>query len=42
MRTNVVIIGAGPAGALLSQILHNAEIDHVVLERQTRDYVLTR
>ncbi|MGZ0218300.1 MAG: 4-hydroxybenzoate 3-monooxygenase [Acidimicrobiales bacterium] len=42
MRTNVVIIGAGPAGALLSQILHNAEIDHVILERQTRDYVLTR
>ena len=42
MRTNVVIIGAGPAGALLSQILHNAEIDHVVLERQTRHYVLTR
>ncbi len=42
MRTNVVIVGAGPAGSLLSQILHRAGIDHVVLERQTRDHVLGR
>ncbi len=42
MRTKVVIVGGGPAGMLLSQILHRAEIDHVVLERQTRNYVLGR
>ena len=42
MRTQVAIVGAGPAGTLLSQILHRAGIDSVVLERQSRDYVLTR
>lgn len=42
METKVAIIGAGPAGALLSHILGRAGIDNVVLERQSRDYVLGR
>ena len=39
MRTQVGIIGAGPAGLLLSQLLHLQGIDSVVLERRARDYV---
>lgn len=42
MRTQVVIIGGGPSGLLLSQLLHVRGIDSVVLERKTRDYVLSR
>ncbi|HHX88382.1 MAG TPA: 4-hydroxybenzoate 3-monooxygenase [Paracoccus sp.] len=42
MRTQVAIIGGGPSGLLLSQLLMRAGIDTVVLERQTRDYVLGR
>ena len=42
MRTQVAIIGAGPAGLLLGQLLHKAGIDAIILERQTGDYVLTR
>ncbi len=42
MRTQVGIIGAGPAGLLLSQLLHLKGIDTVVLERRSRDYVLGR
>jgi p-hydroxybenzoate 3-monooxygenase len=42
MRTQVVIVGAGPSGLLLGQLLHRAGIDHVILERQTGDYVLGR
>jgi p-hydroxybenzoate 3-monooxygenase len=42
MKTQVGIIGGGPAGLLLSQILHVNGIDSVILERQTRDYVLGR
>jgi len=42
MRTQVVIIGGGPAGLLLGQLLHKEGIDAVVLERKTREYVLTR
>ncbi len=41
-RTQVGIIGAGPAGLLLSQLLERAGIDSVVLERRSRDYVLGR
>jgi p-hydroxybenzoate 3-monooxygenase len=42
MRTKVAIIGAGPAGLLLGQLLHRNGIDNVILERQTADYVLGR
>ena len=42
MRTQVAIIGAGPSGLLLGQLLHKAGIDAVILERQTGDYVLSR
>lgn len=42
MRTQVAIIGAGPSGLLLAQLLHRKGIDTVVLERKTRDYVLGR
>ena len=42
MKTQVGIIGGGPSGLLLSQLLHRAGIDTVVLERQSRDYVLSR
>ncbi len=41
-RTQVVIIGAGPSGLLLSQLLHLRGIESVVLERQSREYVLSR
>ncbi len=42
MRTQVAIIGGGPAGLLLSQLLHKAGVESVVLERRSRDYVLSR
>lgn len=42
MKTQVAIIGGGPSGLLLSQLLNKAGIKTVVLERQTRDYVLGR
>jgi p-hydroxybenzoate 3-monooxygenase len=41
-RVPVVIIGGGPAGLLLSRLLHLAGIDSVILERQTRAHVLAR
>ena len=42
MKTQVVIVGAGPSGLLLGQLLYKAGIDAIVLERQTGDYVLGR
>ena len=42
MRTQVAIIGGGPAGLLLAQVLRRNNIDNVVLERQSRNYVLGR
>ena len=42
MKTQVAIIGAGPAGLLLGHLLRAEGIDCVVLERQTPDYVLSR
>ncbi|WP_177330447.1 4-hydroxybenzoate 3-monooxygenase [Pseudomonas sp. MRSN 12121] len=42
MKTQVAIIGAGPSGLLLGQLLHKAGIDTLILERQTPDYVLGR
>jgi p-hydroxybenzoate 3-monooxygenase len=41
-RTQVAIVGAGPAGLILGQLLAKAGIDSVILERQTGDYVLGR
>ncbi|HEX2544622.1 MAG TPA: 4-hydroxybenzoate 3-monooxygenase [Ramlibacter sp.] len=41
-RTQVAIIGAGPAGLLLGQLLHKAGIANVIVERQTGEYVLGR
>jgi p-hydroxybenzoate 3-monooxygenase len=41
-RTQVAIIGAGPSGLLLGQLLHNAGIDNVILERRSAEYVLGR
>jgi len=41
-RTQVVIIGAGPSGLLLSQLLHGCGVDSVILERQSREHVLGR
>ncbi|MBW8313511.1 MAG: 4-hydroxybenzoate 3-monooxygenase [Hydrogenophaga sp.] len=42
MRTQVAIIGAGPSGLLLGQLLHKAGIDAIIVERQTPEYVLGR
>ncbi|MGP9811767.1 4-hydroxybenzoate 3-monooxygenase [Rhodopseudomonas sp. NSM] len=42
MRTQVAIIGAGPSGLLLGQLLHTYGIDAVILERKDPDYVLSR
>jgi p-hydroxybenzoate 3-monooxygenase len=41
-RTQVAIVGAGPSGLLLGQLLHKAGIEAVILERRSRDYVLGR
>ena len=42
LRTKIAIIGAGPAGLLLGQLLHACGIDNVIMERHTPDYVLAR
>lgn len=42
MRTKIAIVGAGPSGLLLGQLLHNAGIDNIIVERQTPEYVLSR
>ena len=42
MRTQVAIVGAGPAGLLLGQLLTRAGIDNVIVERHSGDYVLGR
>lgn len=42
MRTQIAIIGGGPSGLLLAQLLHTRGIDSVVLERKTKGYVLGR
>jgi p-hydroxybenzoate 3-monooxygenase len=41
-RTQVAIIGAGPSGLLLGALLHKAGIDHIIIERQSPEYVLGR
>jgi p-hydroxybenzoate 3-monooxygenase len=42
MKAQVVIIGGGPAGLLLGQLLHLAGIDTIILEQRSREYVLGR
>jgi len=42
MRTQVAIIGSGPSGLLLGQLLAKAGIDTVILEQKSKDYVLGR
>lgn len=42
MKTQIAIIGAGPSGLLLSQLLDLKGIDNIVLERRSREYVLGR
>jgi p-hydroxybenzoate 3-monooxygenase len=42
MRTQVAIIGAGPAGLLLGALLHRQGVDAVVVEQRSPDYVLGR
>jgi len=42
MKVQVCIIGGGPSGLLLSQLLHLQGIDTIVLEKHSRDYVLSR
>jgi p-hydroxybenzoate 3-monooxygenase len=42
MRTKVAIVGAGPSGLLLGQLLARAGIDNVILEQRSPEYVLGR
>ena len=42
MRTQVGIIGAGPAGLMLSHLLHLAGIDSIIIENRSRDYIEQR
>ena len=42
MKVQVCIIGGGPSGLLLSQLLHTRGVEAIVLERRSRDYVLSR
>lgn len=42
MRTQVAIVGAGPAGLLLGALLHRAGIDNLIVEQRSADYVLGR
>src|SRR6185295_17581421 len=42
MRVQVAIIGAGPAGLLLGQLLHRAGIDSIIVEQRSAEYVQAR
>jgi p-hydroxybenzoate 3-monooxygenase len=42
MRTQVAIIGSGPSGLLLGQLLHLAGIDTIIVEQKDKDYILGR
>jgi len=41
-RVQVLIIGSGPAGLLLGQLLHNIGVETLILERQSQEYVISR
>jgi p-hydroxybenzoate 3-monooxygenase len=42
LRTQVGIVGAGPAGLMLGHLLHGAGIDSVILENRSQDHVIER
>ncbi|REG83221.1 4-hydroxybenzoate 3-monooxygenase [Marinomonas pollencensis] len=42
LKTKVAIIGSGPAGLILGQLLHNQGIDNVVIDNKSQDYILGR
>jgi p-hydroxybenzoate 3-monooxygenase len=42
IKTQVAIVGAGPAGLMLGALLHNFGIDNIIVERQSAEYVLAR
>ncbi|MGG2097866.1 4-hydroxybenzoate 3-monooxygenase [Acinetobacter haemolyticus] len=42
VKTKVAIIGSGPAGLLLGQLLYKAGIDHVIIEQRSAEYVASR
>jgi len=42
LKTQVAIIGSGPAGLLLGQILYKAGIDHIIVEQRSAEYVASR
>jgi p-hydroxybenzoate 3-monooxygenase len=42
IRTQVAIVGAGPAGLMLGHLLHRAGIDSIILENRSQDYVIER
>jgi p-hydroxybenzoate 3-monooxygenase len=42
MRTQVSIIGAGPAGLMLARLLHRAGIESIIIENRSRDYIENR
>jgi p-hydroxybenzoate 3-monooxygenase len=42
LRTQVAIIGGGPAGLMLGQLLHHHGVENIILERKSSDYVLSR
>lgn len=42
MKTQVAIIGGGPSGLLLGQLLQKAGIENIIIERQSQEYVLSR
>src|ERR1700693_1387144 len=42
LRTQVGIVGAGPAGLLLGRLLHLEGIDSIIIEKRSQDYVIER
>lgn len=42
LKTQVAIIGSGPAGLLLGQVLYKAGIDHIIVEQRSAEYVASR